>query len=818
MGGRAAGAWRTAGLLLIVACLGPATARADSVFAVTSTADLSDTTPGDGSCQASNGQCTLRAAVEEADALNGNATIQLPAGTFTLGSNALSVTNQPNLTITGAGPSQTMIDGNFNPGILDDRGGGQSLALSHLSLVHGRQFDTIAFAGSNFSLDDVRMSDDDDGPSGNGLVYVVPPSGATTVTVTNSTFDGDTDGVNAFGNGIFHIGASSANVTLTNDVFAHDSVGTGGHAANGLVHVITTSGGITATVNGTRFTDDVAGTTFQGGGGGMLSLQSAGAGTVQVNDSAFVNDSTYNQGTGLWLFAPGSGTTVDIERSAFVGGTAQYEGGGVNVTASGATLTLGNDTFANNSTQLSGHHGGALFVGGANTTTLTNDTFVGNSEPNSTDGAGIYAAAGTISFANDLLTQNTSGAAVHNCFLTGVTVTDQGHNIDDGGGNGTCGTNATTGLHAQPGDQPGLSPALDAAADNGGPVPTVAPTGLAGPSVDAGDDLLCPAVDARGVPRPQGLHCDIGAYEVAAPLAGPTSATALGTTSATLVSSVDPRGTVGAHFEYGTTPALGATTAGQTVGPAVGARPVSTDIAGLSPQTTYFARVVAAGTAGPTTSFTTAALPPGQGGGSPPAPAAAPPPGASPLPTPQPLQRVRFLASTVSGRVLVTLPGSRVPVSLTSLRALPFGSVVDARFGRVELTTEDRARPGQRDSAQFYEGVFRIEQAPDGVTTLTLTDASALTSGRARATAVRRRRGSTRHLWGGGVGHFRTVGGYGSVTVRGTVWLTADAPGSTLVRVLRGVVTFDVRHGAHIGPRRLSRVTVAAGGSARAVR
>ena len=37
---------------------------------------------------------------------------------------------------------------------------------------------------------------------------------------------------------------------------------------------------------------------------------------------------------------------------------------------------------------------------------------------------------------------------------------------------------------------------------------------LAGSSaIDTGNDAVCPATDQRGVTRPQGAHCDIGAYE-----------------------------------------------------------------------------------------------------------------------------------------------------------------------------------------------------------------------------------------------------------------------------------------------------------------
>ncbi len=53
---------------------------------------------------------------------------------------------------------------------------------------------------------------------------------------------------------------------------------------------------------------------------------------------------------------------------------------------------------------------------------------------------------------------------------------------------------------------------LGALADNGGPTLTHAL--LPGsPALDAGNDAACSATDQRGVSRPQGAHCDIGAYE-----------------------------------------------------------------------------------------------------------------------------------------------------------------------------------------------------------------------------------------------------------------------------------------------------------------
>lgn len=51
-----------------------------ATFVVNSTVDAVDGTPGDGVCAAASGACTLRAAVQEANALPGAHAITLPAG------------------------------------------------------------------------------------------------------------------------------------------------------------------------------------------------------------------------------------------------------------------------------------------------------------------------------------------------------------------------------------------------------------------------------------------------------------------------------------------------------------------------------------------------------------------------------------------------------------------------------------------------------------------------------------------------------------------------------------------------------------------
>jgi CSLREA domain-containing protein len=88
-------------------------------FTVNSTVDAVDATPGDGVCDDGAGNCTLGAAIMEANALVGADTITLPTGTYTIsiagtGEDAAETGDldiSDDLTINGAGADTTIIDG-----------------------------------------------------------------------------------------------------------------------------------------------------------------------------------------------------------------------------------------------------------------------------------------------------------------------------------------------------------------------------------------------------------------------------------------------------------------------------------------------------------------------------------------------------------------------------------------------------------------------------------------------------------------------------------------------------------------------------------
>lgn len=78
------------------------------IFPVNSALDEADVNPGDGICSSASGACTLRAAIQEANAFPGLNTVTLPAGTFTLTGGSLPVTDT--MTLTGAGAASSIIE------------------------------------------------------------------------------------------------------------------------------------------------------------------------------------------------------------------------------------------------------------------------------------------------------------------------------------------------------------------------------------------------------------------------------------------------------------------------------------------------------------------------------------------------------------------------------------------------------------------------------------------------------------------------------------------------------------------------------------
>jgi hypothetical protein len=150
-----------------------------------------------------------------------------------------------------------------------------------------------------------------------------------------------------------------------------------------------------------------------------------------------------------------------------------------------------------------------------------------------------------------------------------------------------------------------------------------------------------------------------------------------------------------------------------------------------------------------------------------------------------PVYHRSVVTGTVSGTILVRRPGAGGYVTLTGAQTIPLGSTVDARKGKVALTSVPR--PGAPpQTATFYDGIFRVTQ-PGSVTVLTLVEPLArCVDGRAASAAAAKKK---RRLWGDGAGSFSVKGQYSAATVRGTRWLVEDSCAGTLTRVVHGSVS-----------------------------
>jgi CSLREA domain-containing protein len=305
-------------------------------FTVNSATDTHDATAGDGVCKDAADACTLRAAIEEANADTGTTQINVPAATTILldsGFGPLAPT--ASMFITGGG-STTVIDGQnatqvFN---IDDSETNPAVTISNLTVQNG----TGSYGGNievgyaALTLTDVLVKggqasygggiyagyygtlwlgnstvDDNEASDYGGGLYLDGSAFITGSTVSNNTADTDTY---TYGGGIY---ISSGQVTLENSTVSGNTSGYEG-------------GGI--------YTDEVLRMT-----GGSLSNNKVDGGTSRsAYGAAIENDYT----------ASLTGVTIadNTATGTYVEGGAIYNSGAfslVNSAIKGTTSTVGSD-------------------------------------------------------------------------------------------------------------------------------------------------------------------------------------------------------------------------------------------------------------------------------------------------------------------------------------------------------------------------------------------------------------------------------------------------------------------------------------------
>jgi len=372
--------------------------------------------------------------------------------------------------------------------------------------------------------------------------------------------------------------------------------------------------------------------TITANGGGAIF--NAGA-TLTLDEDAFVGDGRdSSQPVGG---AIANDASLEMEDVIFQGDTAALGGA---LFARSGSISANRVTFAANGSD--GYDGGAMFLYGGSAS-FTNTTIV-ESGWAASFGGGIDNYGANLTLTNDTLSENIRGSletdvgattTVENTILgsgfadnsdydcvaegkgndagttTAKAITDDlGHNIDQ---DGVCGLDAA-------GDRSGVDPKLVPPAENGGFVSTQALL-HGSPALEGANPEGCPLADARGVSRPQGGVCDVGAFEaelVGAPSAKTEPADEINSEQEELAASIRLDGEAGGfHFLWGTSPEeLVNETPEAPAGVVSGEDFEIYDLGGLSPETTYYYKAVADNASGSTPaenvlSFTTPTGPPG---------------------------------------------------------------------------------------------------------------------------------------------------------------------------------------------------------------
>lgn len=370
-----------------------------ATFNVNTTSDTQDAVPGDGACADAGAQCSLRAAITEANALAGDDIINIPAGTYT---QALVLANEDNngggdwdirsnITINGAGAATTILQAAASPGVATERVMENILTtnvtvINGVTLRHGFKTGTAGNTTRGGGIRNVGTLTMNDCIV---TLNTAPGSGGVrnerTITLNNVTVSNNAcnnTGSSCFGGGMYNTLAANSTITITNSTFS----------GNTSTSTLTNGFGFGAGLgieSGTGFTLNISGSTFVNNTG-------SGTGTGGSN------------GNGIRLLANGPGI-ANITNTTFSGnsgsGGSAIQGSGIQAFTSGAAGNLSGTwnglTVSGNSANLAA--GVALIAtGGAMNITLSNSTIAGNTSNSSTGGMLVSNSGSTAAVANNI--------------------------------------------------------------------------------------------------------------------------------------------------------------------------------------------------------------------------------------------------------------------------------------------------------------------------------------------------------------------------------------------------------------------------------
>ncbi|MEM1070138.1 MAG: choice-of-anchor Q domain-containing protein [Planctomycetota bacterium] len=400
--------------------------------------DAVDLDPGDGTCEVAGGGCTLRAAIQESNALTDATTtdvIELPAGTYLLTlegtdegqsvSGDLDITDD--LFIRGAGADETVVDANAIDRVLD--------------VVRG----------------DVEIRD---------------------VTIRGGTIVDDEAIIDGSGGGI----RNESNLTLIDTVIT----GNVATAGAGVANYLGTLRLLRSTVSGNGDVNTLR-------GGGVSNESNYDSASVEVTDSTITGNRA-DSGGGIHNYSYDGSANTTIVRSTVSGNSADFGGGVANESVYAyepvvrATLIMRNSTISGNTASVSG--GGTFNQATAYSEAsfqINNSTIASNSA--TVNGGGVFQVdsdGASTTLTSTLVAGNQADAGV-DVFSDAASATftfvqdPDGHSIVD----------------SQQNNIVGLNPLLGPLQDNGGLTQTHLPESIS-PVIDTGSNLDSLDSDQRG--------------------------------------------------------------------------------------------------------------------------------------------------------------------------------------------------------------------------------------------------------------------------------------------------------------------------------
>lgn len=376
-----------------------------STITVNSFHDSIDANPGDGTAADASGSTTLRAAVMEANALFGNDTINLPAGTYRLGvtgidenfayTGDLDVTDTSgSLTIFGAGAGTTFIDAATIDRVFDVFAGA-TLHLVGVTVTGGR----VSAAGVE-----------------GGGIY-----NQGTLTLTSSVVTGNAaTGQNASGGGILNTINGTAIITDTTINANVANNGGGGIGNRGAV-----------TINGGTIASNEA---YDGGG-----IALASGSSLRITNGTITSNTATHNGAGIANFYG----AVNITGTTLSNNTASNFAGAIYQEGTTAVTTISEATLSSNTAQVDG----GAFYNVSGQMTVIDSSVTGNSALN---GGAFSNSGGGLNITGTTVASNTAqtlGGGVSNFNGGSVTIVDStltSNAADYGGGLWTDGTAKVT--------------------------------------------------------------------------------------------------------------------------------------------------------------------------------------------------------------------------------------------------------------------------------------------------------------------------------------------------------------------------------------